>query len=123
MKNVTFDNENLVKDLVKSHSEIDRNGRLLFAGWYNIENKRGDVNLIEIFENFPDSGTGDIDTFTFPPSAKFPIKGKFKITITSPAELNEAKRKDNPIIRRIRNSKKYKKLITDPAVDNLIWNS
>ena len=79
-----------VKQLVEHHKKTERNGRLLFAGWYERNNRRGDVNLFEVFEDFPDPGAGKLDSFVFSSSARFPVKGSLRLTITSPSELRAA---------------------------------
>ena len=79
-----------VKRLVEQHRKIRRNGKLLFAGWYDKDNDRGDVNLFEVYEDFPDPGLGRLETFMFPSSADFPVKGSLRLTVSSPSELLEA---------------------------------
>lgn len=86
-----------VRRLVDEHKKIKRNGQLLFAGWYDRDNQQGDVNLFEVYADFPDPGLGKLETFMFPSSAEFPMKpgGSLRLTITSPSELHEAaSRKD-----------------------------
>lgn len=79
-----------VKQLVMQHKKLERNGKLLFAGWYDRKNDSGDVNLFEVFEEFPDPGVGKLETFLFPSSADFPIAGSLRLTVTSPSELRDA---------------------------------
>jgi hypothetical protein len=79
-----------VRKLIAAHSKQTRNGRLLFAGWYDKNNLEGNVSLFEVYEDFPDPGCGKLETFVFPSTADFPISGKLKLTITSPSELHDA---------------------------------
>ena len=87
-----------VKRLVSHHKRLKRNGKLLFAGWYNKQNERGDVNLFEVYEHFPDPGLGKLETYLFPSTAEFPMKGALRLTVTSPSELKDAMaRADNTL--------------------------
>ena len=63
-----------IKALVEQHRGIGRNGKLLIALWYDRDNEKGDVNLFEVYEDFPDPGLGKLETFMFPSSAAFRIK-------------------------------------------------
>lgn len=93
-----------VKELVEHHRASTRNGRLLFAGWYDRSNEKGDVNLFEVYEDFPDPGIGKLETFLFPSSSKFPIKGSLRLTVTSPSELREAASRNDPTLAQIMTS-------------------
>lgn len=79
-----------VRQLVEHHKKLKRNGNLLFAGWYDKGNTSGDVNLFEIFEQFPDPGIGRLETFLFPSTTDFPLAGSLRLTVTSPSELRTA---------------------------------
>lgn len=87
-----------VKELVELHRGSTRNGKLLFAGWYDRSNEKGDVKLLEVYEEFPDPGIGKLETFLFPSSSKFPIKGSLTLTVTSPSELQEAATRNDPTL-------------------------
>jgi len=93
-----------VKDLVEKHLSITRNGKLLLAVWYDRDNEKGDVNLFEVYEDFPDPGMGKLETFMFPSSSAFPMKGDLRLTITSPSELREAAERGDTILKSIQES-------------------
>ena len=90
-----------VRKLVAAHSRQTRNGRLLFAGWYDKNNQDGNVSLFEVYEDFPDPGCGKLETFMFPSTADFSISGKLKLTITSPSELHDAIDRDDATLGQI----------------------
>ena len=87
-----------VRKLVARHRKLKRNGRLLFAGWFDRSNDEGDVNLFEVYEDFPDPGIGQLETFLFPSNADFPIKGALRLTVTSPSELRDAASRGDSIL-------------------------
>ncbi|MDO8588450.1 MAG: hypothetical protein Q7T82_15590 [Armatimonadota bacterium] len=93
-----------VRQLVEHHKKLKRNGKLLFAGWYDRENDSGDVNLFEVYEDFPDPGIGKLETFLFPSTADFQIRGSLRLTVTSPSELRDAAARDDSTLASIMNS-------------------
>ena len=93
-----------IRNLVEKHRSVDRNGKLLFAGWFDRSNLQGDVCLFEVFEQFPDSGIGRLDTYLFPSSQDFPMTGSLRLTVTSPTELREASANSDPTLEAVRSS-------------------
>ena len=93
-----------VRQLVKQHEKLKRNGRFLFAAWHNRNNEAGDVNLFEVYEDFPDPGVGRLETFLFPSSTEFPIIGSLRLTITSPSEMHDAAAHDDATMTQIMSS-------------------
>ncbi|MCX6344665.1 MAG: hypothetical protein NT018_06290 [Armatimonadetes bacterium] len=107
--------DGIVNRLVDEHKKVTRNGNLLFAGWYDVDNKQGDVCLFEVYEDFPDPGIGKIETYLFPSSREFPIKGSLRLTITSPSELKEAASRDDAILAEITSSVNKRVLFPEDA--------
>jgi len=111
--------EEQVRRLVDYHREHHRKDDLLLAVWYDRANRRGDVRLLEVYRHFPNPGNGRLETFDFPSTAKFPVKGKLSLTITSPDELRDAARMRDAVLEKVRSDSKHKKVWADSEGDSL----
>ena len=103
-----------VEELINSHLERNTDDVLLAAVWYDKSNKRGDINLLEIYASFPFTGQGELETFEFPSTADFPLEGKLKITITCPDELRSALLRKDRTLTKIRNAKDRQLFVFSP---------
>jgi hypothetical protein len=110
--------EKRVEELIRYHKEHKSEG-LLLAIWYNRTNKAGNVYLLEVYRDFPDPGQGRLETFDFSLSNRPPIKGRLKLTPTSPTELQEASRRHDRILAQIRRSRDKKKYAFDDIGEKL----
>lgn len=88
--------EDLVQDFLESHQRLHRR-RLLLAIWFDRSNTE-DIHLIEVYEGFPDSGSGDLSTYGYGPGVTFPLTGKLFLTMCAPKEFVDACRIGHPLI-------------------------
>jgi len=81
--------EDLVNDLVEAHRALQPGHHLLLAIWFNRDSEN-DIHLLEVFEPWPDSGLGQLDTFKYGPSATFPLPGRLHLTVAGPKDFRKA---------------------------------
>jgi len=91
----------LVRDLVQAHRQLQEEHELLLVIWHD-RGSRKDINLLEVFEGWPESGIGELDSYAYGPSATFPLPGRLHLTLAGPKDFREACQRGHPLILRAR---------------------
>jgi len=87
-----------VAQLVKAHRQRT-DEPLILAVRFNLNDPKGDIYLLEVLGNFPGGDDDELMATQFGPSANLVIVGNLHLVLGSPAQVREAIKKGDSIIK------------------------
>jgi hypothetical protein len=95
--------ESAVRELVDAHRKR-KDEPLLLAVRYEIEDL-ADIHLLEVLDEFPGGDADALMITEFEPSAQLRVLGKLHLALGSPAQVEAAVLRKDPVITRVKKGK------------------
>lgn len=89
-------NGKAVRQLVDAHRQRTEDP-LILAVRYHVDDPSGHIHLLEVLGNFPGADEDELMVTEFGPSANLLIVGKLHLALGSPAQLQAAAKRSDPI--------------------------